>query len=93
MNDITQNDIEIRQYLLGQLADEDAVARLDERLFSDDDFADHVAVVEDELIDDLVRGELSVKDAAALDQRAEHNELLRKKIAVCTVLHEKASAH
>ncbi len=91
MNDSTQNDNEIRQYLLGQLADEDAVDRLDERLFSDDDFADHVAVVEDELIDDLVRSELSAEDAAALNQRAAHNDLLRKKIAVCTVLHEKAS--
>ena len=92
MTNDTQNDREIRQYLLGHLADEAAVERLDERLFGDDEFAEYVAVVEDDLIDDFVRGDLSATDSSALRDRAKSNEMLRQKIAVCSALHERASA-
>jgi len=91
MSDIVQNPNEIRQYLLGQLVDETAVDRIDERLFGDDEFAEHVAFIEDSLIDEFVRGELSPDDSEALKTRAASSKDLQRRIALSTVLIEKAT--
>lgn len=90
MSEVIQNESEIRQYLLGQLDDEVAIDRIDERLFSDEDFADQLIVVEDTLIDDLVHGELSPSEAAALRKRASENPSLQQRMAICSALAEKA---
>lgn len=46
------------QYLLGSVSGEDA-ARLDELSIANDEFAEHLRAVEDDLVDAFVRGELS----------------------------------
>jgi hypothetical protein len=51
----------MRQYLLGQLPAEDA-SRLEERLLTEDAFYDELGIVEDELIDQYVGGDLSESD-------------------------------
>jgi hypothetical protein len=48
----------IRQYLLGQLRQEDS-AQLEERLLSDGDFFEELIITEDELIDQYLGGDLS----------------------------------
>lgn len=48
----------IRQYLLGQLPQEDS-ARLEERLLSDSDFFEELLIAEEELIDEYLGGDLS----------------------------------
>lgn len=46
------------QYLLGELPEAEQI-RLEERFFADDEYFEHLLAVEDDLIDDYVRGELS----------------------------------
>lgn len=48
----------IKSYLLGELA-QDATQQLEERLLRDDDFIEHVRLIEDELVEDYERGDLS----------------------------------
>ncbi len=49
---------EIRQYLLGELAEEDS-ERIEERLLTEHEFHEELAITEDELIDDYVSNDLS----------------------------------
>lgn len=48
------------RYLLGELPEEEQ-SRLEERYFSDDDCFEQLVAVEDDLIDDYVRGQLSAR--------------------------------
>jgi hypothetical protein len=58
----------LRSYLLGTLAAEPR-DRVEERLFSDDRiFCEHLCLVEDELIDDYVAGELNADEAGHFEQ-------------------------
>lgn len=90
MGEVLKNESEIRQYILGQLDDEATIDRIDELLFTDEDFAEQVIALEDSLIDDLVHGELSAAEAAALKSRASENISLQQRIAVSTALAERA---
>lgn len=49
----------IRQYLLGELNDEQTRREIETMLLTDDDFAEEIAICEDELIDGYVVGRLS----------------------------------
>lgn len=57
----------IRSYLLGELAPEDA-RQLDDRLLREDSLAELVQLVEDEIVEDYVRGQLSVEEAGRLEK-------------------------
>jgi hypothetical protein len=48
---------ELQQYLLGELS-ETGRDRVEERLFTDQDYLDRLSMVEDDLVDSYVRGEL-----------------------------------
>lgn len=54
-------DSTLRNYLLGSLP-ENEVEVYDERIFDDDEFAARVLMVEDDLIDAYVRGELTAEE-------------------------------
>jgi hypothetical protein len=57
----------LRSYLLGTLAEEPR-ARVEERLFSDDSvFLERLCLVEDELIDDYVAGDLNADEAGRFE--------------------------
>lgn len=56
---------ELRAYLLGKLSSEEALESIEERLVSDPEFAEAVYAEEDELIDDLVCGELEGEELEA----------------------------
>ena len=53
-----QDEESIRSYLLGALTQSDA-EQLEERILRNDDFANQVVLVEDELVEDFARGALS----------------------------------
>jgi len=57
MNLNHDDDKSIRKYLLGELAPE-AAKPLEERLLGDENFAEQVLLVEDEMIEDYARGAL-----------------------------------
>jgi len=68
MNAEASDDNLLRAYLLGRLATE-SQERVDQRLFSDDRiFWEHLCLVEEELIDQYVRGELDGEDAARFER-------------------------
>jgi hypothetical protein len=62
MNGDARDDVVLRRYLLGHVAPE-VRERIEGRLFSDDKaFWEHLCLVEDELIESYVAGELDSKD-------------------------------
>lgn len=62
-----QDEIQIRQYLLGQLAETEQT-RVEERMMSDDEYFEWLLVVEDELIDEGASGALSAEDQEGFDR-------------------------
>src|SRR5687768_3757453 len=62
MNELDESG-RLKKYLLGTLDDEVVQSRIEERLMVDEEFAAHVGVVEDELIEEFLDGELSVEDS------------------------------
>src|SRR5215471_8400395 len=54
----TEQSREIRRYLLGELSEAE-LYRLEARMMVDDDFTSEIGIVEDELVDDYVAGNLS----------------------------------
>ncbi|MEW6211962.1 MAG: hypothetical protein AB1631_26640 [Acidobacteriota bacterium] len=58
MDEQTYNDQLITEYLLGSLSEEET-ERLDELSFTDDQFAERLRAVENDLVDSYARGELS----------------------------------
>jgi hypothetical protein len=57
----------IREYLLGQLAEEEQQA-LEQRLLTEDDLFQELEIVEDELVDDFVAEELTANERAQFEQ-------------------------
>lgn len=57
-----KSEVQIREYLLGQLAPEDCVA-IEERIMTDAGFLEQARIIETEIIDDYLDGSLSDKEA------------------------------
>lgn len=70
----------LRQYLLGQLEDAD-LSQVEERLMSDSKVYEEVLILEDELIDQYVRGQMTESDQAKFLnyflRTAEHQQKVR----------------
>ena len=62
------SDERLRAYLLGELAEQERL-RLDQRLLTDDDVAERVRLVEAQLIDEYVAGELDARTAGVFHTR------------------------
>jgi hypothetical protein len=68
MSGTTSEDVVLRRYLLGNVAQE-VRERIEGRLFSDDKaFFEHLSLVEDELIESYVAGELEADDARLFER-------------------------
>ena len=81
MNQDLQQETELKRYLLGELALEEQVL-IEQRLFLDSDYAELAQGVEDDLIDDYVRDDLTAIERKKfethfLTRRPEHTEDLR----------------
>lgn len=66
MNQIAEDDNTMRRYLLGQLPPHEQ-GEIEERLFLDSEYFQHLRMAEDELIDDYVYEELSVEERERFD--------------------------
>ena len=62
------NEKLISQYLLGELPEEQQV-EIEDRAFSDKDYLATITTVENDLIDEYVRGELSPSDQQRFESR------------------------
>lgn len=71
----------MRQYLLGEMSEEEMTA-LEERYFSDDHYFDELSMVEDELIDDSICGLLSVEDRALFEKAYLTSPRRREKVEI-----------
>src|ERR1044071_3637359 len=68
MKTFEQENQTIRQFLLGQLPDEQ-VEQLEDRIFTEPDFAEEVQIVEGELIEDQQAGRLTPQESKLLSAR------------------------
>lgn len=58
----------IKAYLLGKISDEEMLAAIEESLFLNDEFAAEIELVEDEIINDYVFGNLSAEDRESAEK-------------------------
>lgn len=82
----------IREYLLGRVSDETTLERLEELLFSDEEFCSQVELVEEDLINDYVMGRLNAADAESFRATLAGNSERRFKLELTQGLKDKALA-
>src|SRR6185369_11760694 len=75
----------ITQYLLGELREEQQV-EIEDRAFSDQEFLGSITAVENDLIDEYVRGELSAADRRRFESRFLASESRRKRVEFAKAL-------
>jgi len=84
----------IARYLLGELTEEQQV-EIEDRAFSDKDYLTSITAVENDLIDEYVRGELSATDRQRFESRFLASAERRKRVefakALSTVVSESAA--
>jgi hypothetical protein len=76
------------RYLLGTLSEEER-ARMEERYFSDDAEFEELEIVEEELIDRYIRGELSTTDSATFEMIVARSPRLTERVAIAQVFAER----
>jgi len=88
------NEKLIAQYLLGELTEEQQV-EIEDRAFSDNDYLASITAVENDLIDEYVRGELSAADRQRFENRFLASAERRKRVefarALSTVISESSA--
>jgi hypothetical protein len=89
MKQSTFTDQLLRRYLLGELS-EDERARFQDNYFADNDLFEELLVVEEELIDDYVRGGLSAKERQQFVERFMSTAEGRERIEFSRVLKKAA---
>jgi CHAT domain-containing protein/Flp pilus assembly protein TadD len=82
----------IREYLLGRVSDETTLERLEELLFTDEEFCSQVELVEEDLINDYVMGRLNAVDAESFRATLPVNSERRFKLELTRGLKDKALA-
>ncbi|MEA2174854.1 MAG: hypothetical protein QOD00_2446 [Blastocatellia bacterium] len=87
MDQNLDKDRVVVRYLLGELSDEEQV-RLEEKYFGDDEFFEQVLVVEDELIDAYVGGELSARERELFEKRFSLSEKHHQRLAFARLLNK-----
>ena len=84
------SDERLRAYLLGELR-EDERLRLDQRLLTDDDVAERVRLVEAQLIDEYVAGELDARAAEVFQTHFLKTDARREQVRLTSALKDLAS--
>lgn len=82
----------VRAYLLGRVSDEATLDKIEELLFTDEEFCSQVALAEDELINDYVLGYLDESDASGFTSTLGENSERRFKLELTRALRHKALA-
>lgn len=78
-NELERERHSVRRYLLNQLTTSEQQA-VELKLLSDEAFADELEIVEDELIDEYLRGELSTKERASFEKYFLAHETRQRKL-------------
>jgi tetratricopeptide (TPR) repeat protein len=92
MDELTDNERVVREYLLGRVADEATLEGVEELLFTDEEFCSHVALTEDDLVNDYVLGHLDEADAASFRATLAHNPARSSKVELTRELRKRALA-
>ena len=87
-----EDDVTIRQYLLGKLSDEDR-EEFERRYFSDEKLFDRLQPAEDDLIDDYLSGNLSQADAGMFHQNFLIGSKRQRQLRVGKAWRNYAAAH
>lgn len=90
MNQEPRNHELIVQYLLGDLSEQEKV-RLEQQYFDDDDFFEQLLVVEGDLIDGYVRGELSGLERERFETHVLASPRQRQRVEIARALVEYAT--
>ena len=85
LNEIAPTDGELQSYLLGLLPDEDA-ERLDELSIIDDQVAERLRIVEDDLVDAYINGELAGETLERFESSYLASERRREKVRFARTL-------
>lgn len=92
MNESAKSEDEIREYLLGRVSDEAALERIEELLFTDEEFCSRVALAEDGIINDYVLGLLNEADAESFRATLAGDPERRLKLELTQALRARALA-
>ena len=82
----------VREYLLGRVSDETTLEGIEELLFTNEEFCSQVALAEDEIINDYVRGRLNHADAESFRATLPIDAERRFKLEMAQALRERALA-
>jgi len=82
----------VREYLLGRVSDETTLEGIEELLFTNEEFCSQVALAEDEIINDYVRGRLNHADAESFRATLPADAERRFKLEMAQALRERALA-
>src|SRR5215470_14317850 len=91
MNERSNDEEAVRQYLLGQLQEPEQVA-IEERLLTDDAYYQRLEMIEDELIDDYITGVLSEADRQAFSSHFLSAPERHKQLKFALTVHQYANA-
>jgi hypothetical protein len=83
---VALNDATVRQYLLGQAADFEQ-HQIEDALLLDDDARRQIAIVEDELIDEYLAGELTSDERSRFESHFLAHESRRRNLRFSQALH------
>src|ERR1044072_9118023 len=82
----------VRDYLLRRITDEATLEAIEERMFTDAQFCDEVALAEDGLINDYVRGKLSVADSESFAETLKTDPERRRQTSFTQEIRNRALA-
>lgn len=82
----------VREYLLGRVSDETTLEGIEELLFTNEEFCSQVALADDEIINDYVRGRLNHADAESFRATLPADAERRFKLEMAQALRERALA-
>lgn len=88
MKKLAENSEKAIQYLFGELGGEDRDA-LEERIFTDEEFSLFIESVENDLIDEYVRGEMGFAEKQRFEEKYVISERRREKLRVAGILQQK----
>lgn len=92
MKDIEREQLLIRQYLLGEL-DEQQREQLEQRVITNPDYKEQVLITEEELLEDFVNGSLPPRELELVRQKYSSSPSLSRKVEIARTLNKYASAH
>jgi len=92
MNERSNDEEAVRQYLLGQLQEPEQIA-IEERLLTDDAYCQRLEMIEDELIDDYITGVLSEADRQAFSSHFLSAPERHQQLKFALTMNQYANAH